>query len=158
MKSIEKEFVDFYINVGKSWGLDTLSSKLIGILYLEPKEICIEKLAEKTGYSLASISNKMRFIESFGVIKRIKKPGSKKVFYYMEKDAIKLAQMHFEKIYEAEIMPAKKLMPELLDKFKKVNLNNDEKEKYKIIKNYNKQILDIEKVFHKLTSYLDELK
>lgn len=158
MKSIEKEFVDFYINVGKSWGLDTLSSKLMGMLYLEPKEICIEKLAEKTGYSLASISNKMRFIETFGVIKRIKKPGSKKVFYYMEKDCIKLTQIHFEKIYASEIIPAKKFMPKLLDKFKKVKLNNDEKEKYKIIKNYNKQILDIEKVFQKLTSYLDELK
>ncbi len=158
MKSIEKEFVDFYINVGKSWGLDTLSSKLMGILYLEPTEICIEKLAEKTGYSLASISNKMRFIETFGVIQRIKKPGSKKVFYYMEKDCIKLTQMHFEKIYESEITPAKKFMPKLLDKFKKANLNNDEKEKYEIIKNYNKQILDIEKVFQKLTSYMDEIK
>ena len=158
MKSIEKEFVDFYINVGKSWGLDILSSKLMGMLYLEPKEICIEKLAEKTGYSLASISNKMRFLEATGMVQRIKKAGSKKVFYYMEKDCIKLTQIHFEKIYEAEIEPAKKLMPKLLDKFKKVNLNNDDKKKYEIIKKYNKQILDIEKVFHKLTSYLDELK
>lgn len=158
MKSIEKEFVDFYIGVGRTWGLDTLSSKLIGILYLEPEEICIDELAKKTGYSLPSISNKMHFIETMGIVKRIKKPGSKKLFYFMEKDAIKVARMHFEKIYEAEIIPAKKLMPKLLDKYKKVNLNNEEKKKLEIIKNYNKQMLNIDKVYSKLNEYFDELE
>ena len=158
MKSIEKEFIDFYIGVGRTWGLDTLSSKLIGILYLEPEEICIEELAKKTGYSLPSISNKMNFIETMGIVKRIKKPGSKKLFYFMEKDAIKVARMHFEKIYESEIEPAKKLMPKLLDKYKKVNLNNEEKKKLEIIKNYNKQMLNIDKVYSKLNEYFDELK
>jgi len=150
MESIEKEFIDFYIKVGKTWGMDILSSKLLGILYLDPKEISIEELAKKTGYSLASISNKMRFLENFGMITRIKKPGSRKVYYYMEKDAIKLAKMHFEKIYEAEIKPAKKVIPELLDKFKNIDLNKDERKKYEIIKNYNSQLKDIDNIYDKL--------
>lgn len=158
MENIEKEFVNFYVQVGKTWGLDNLSSKLIGILYLEPKEISIEDLAKRTGYSLASISNKMRYLENFGVLQRIKKPGSKKVFYYMEKDCIKLTQMHFEKIYSTEILPAKELMPRLLDKFKKEKLNKKEREKYEIIKNYHKQMLDVEKVYFKILDYLNELR
>ena len=157
MKQVEKEFIDYSIQVGKIWGLDTLSSRLFGIVYLESKEIAIEDLAKITGYSLASISNKMRFLEVMGVAQRIKKPGSKKVFYFMEKDVVKMTKMHFEKIYESEILPAKTIMPKLINKFKGKKFNKKESEKFKIIKNYYSQILKVEKVFENINKQLDEI-
>ncbi|MBT4460949.1 hypothetical protein HN789_07715 [archaeon] len=158
MESIESEFTKFCITSGKGYGLDSLSSKLFSIIYLESSEIALDQLAKITGYSLASVSNKMRLLESFGMVQRIKKPGSKKVFYYMEKDVIKLTKMHFEKIIQAEIEPAKQMMPELITKFKTKKLNKKDKTKLGIIKNYYKQMLGVEEIMIDMIQKLDKLK
>ena len=118
MSAIDLEFTKFCMVSSKGYGLDNLSAKLSSILYLEPIEISIEELAKRTGYSLASISNKMKILESFGMVRRVKNPGSKKLYYYMEKDLVKLTRMHFEKIYTSEIIPAKKCYLKLLKNLK----------------------------------------
>ena len=158
MKSIEEEFTDFCIQSGRNHGLDSVCSKLFGILFLEPEEICIDELAKKTGYSLASVSNKMRFLQGFGFVQRIKKPGSKKVFYFMEKDVVKLTLMHFEKMQTAEVIPAKELMPKLIEKFERKKLNKIEAQKYKIIKDYYKNMLKIDKLMQTLILDLKKIK
>ena len=158
MESIEKEFVSFCIQSGRNYGLDSISSKLFGIIFLEINEISLYELSKKTGYSLASVSNKMRFLQGFGFVQRIKKPGSKKVFYYMEKDVVKLTLMHFEKIQTAEITPAKELMPKLIEKFEKKNLNKDETKKYQIIKDYYNNMVKIDDLMQKFTTGLKKIK
>ena len=114
--SLEKEWMEFGVGVGRSMGFDLLTSKLISILYLEPESISMESLAKTTGYCLASVSNKLKPLEQLGMIERKKKPGSKKLFYYMEKDLSVVMRKFFEMGYEREIKPAKEVIPGLLKK------------------------------------------
>ena len=55
MKRFENDFLDFLTETSQKKNMDSLSSKLIAILYIEPREVSIEELAKRTGYSLASI-------------------------------------------------------------------------------------------------------
>ena len=158
MISIEKEFLHFTHSICHTWGLDELSSKLFGILYLEPHEISIENLSKRTGYSLASISNKMRFLEEFGMAERLKKPGSKRVYYYLDKDYIKLTRKFFNKAYQTEILTIKKSIPALMDKFKKEKLNKHELEKFKIIESLYEQAIKIDEVYQDMIKNLNTLK
>lgn len=95
MKNLEKEAVGFFKGIGRMHGLDDLSSMIFAILITEPEEITMQDLAKKTGYSLASISNKVKMLVDFGVITRNAKPGSKKAYLYMEKDFLKLFKTRF---------------------------------------------------------------
>jgi len=158
MGGIEKEFLEFCIHSGKNYGLDSVSSKLFGIVFLEPEAISMEDLVNRTGYSLASISNKMRFLQNFGLVERIKKPGSKKVFYYMEKDVIKLTLMHLEKIKSSEVIPAKEVLPKLIEKADMGKMSEMELKKLRIIKEYYKNMLIIDKHIQKLIDDLKEVK
>ncbi|RMF55947.1 hypothetical protein D6745_00770 [Candidatus Woesearchaeota archaeon] len=158
MKEFERKFINFIVGVYRAFGMDMLSSKLLAILYLEPNEIPMEKLAKMTGYSLASVSNKMRLFEGTNTVQRIKKPGTKRVFYYMEKDFCRLMENKFKAFYEKEILPSKKFVPQLLKENRGINLNNEEKEKMRIIKNYYKQMLMIEKALRNINFHLKKMK
>lgn len=148
--TIEKEMREFAEQVFRNFGLDILSSKIIAILYTEPEEVALEELSKKTGYSLASISNKTRFLENVEMIEKVKKPGSKKVYYYMEKDLFKMMQKKLEKAYEAEINPAKQKVPEIIEKYKNKKLNEKSKKKLEIMQNYYQQIIKLDKVFRQM--------
>lgn len=157
MENIEKEFTDFLQNVYKDFGLDTLSSKLISILFIEPDEISIEELSNRTGYSLASISNKMRVLENLGVAKRIKKPGTKKVFYFVEKDVVKLQIKKIEAFTNKFMTPAKEILPRIIEKNKDKPVDEMSRKKLKIISDYYQQMLKIEKALKHLEKYLKEI-
>lgn len=158
MDKIEKEFIRFSVQVGKGYGMDTLTSKLFGYLYLEPGEMTMGQLAKKTGYSLASISNKLKILIAMGLATRIKKPGSKKVYFYMQKDVVELVRLYIDRVFEVEIEPVKKTLPKLLENLSKKELTSLEKTKYNIIENYYKQTLLVENIMKQAKKNLEELR
>ena len=63
METLENEFTDFMVKVMHGMGFDTLSSKLFSLTFLGPDEVSLDELEKKTGYSAASVCNKMNFME-----------------------------------------------------------------------------------------------
>ena len=146
MDKLENEFAEFIQQVFKNLGLDSLSSRIVAFLYIEPTEISIERLSRKTGYSLSSISTKAKFLENVNIIEKIKKPGSKKVYYFMEKDIFKILDSKVDKVMEGEVAPAKENIPKIIEKYQGKKLTEKSKKTLNIIKNYHKQILAMEKL------------
>jgi len=142
MEYIEQEFINFYQRIAKNIGLDNITSILFAKLYLEPDEISMEELASQTGFSLASISNKIKLLDAMGLITKSTKPGSKKIYLFMEKNFKKLMIQHFRKKQELIFKPAKEKIPEII-KNAKVK-NKIEKQKLNILKNYLTQIIELE--------------
>lgn len=157
-KSMESEFEEFAITVFHQWGIDTPTCRLFAILYLESNEVSIDDLAKRTGYSLASVSNKMRLLLGSHVIRRIKKPGSKKVYYYGEKNLKKIFGLKIDKAILTEVEPAKAIIPNMLKKYAKAKLSVDGKKKYSVINNYYKQILQFEKFLIKMKKEFESIK
>ncbi len=149
MHDFEREFIDFEAEVGKNAGMDPLASTIFMMLFLEPGELSMEELAERTGYSLASIHNKMKILERVGHVKKIRKPGTKKVFYYMEKDMMKNFFEIMENTYLTRVKPTIAFLPELIGKYKNAKLTETEKQKMEIIKKYNSQLMKVEKMMEK---------
>jgi|SRR3989344_4727842 len=143
MSKTEEEFIEIVATAAKGHGFDDLSSKIIGILYIEPKELSLDEIAQKTGYSLASISNSVKAIENARVIKRLKKPKSHKTYFFMEKDLNKLTREMISKKYNAEINPAKEKLPGMIKTLReqtKSSKKDDDKKKLGIMENYLEQI------------------
>jgi len=157
MEGLEEEFVGFISNVFRSYGLGDLASKIIGILYLEPEAVAMEDIARKTGYSLASISNTMKILGNIGVVQRIKKPGTKKVFFYMEKDLARLNIMKLRAAQNNFIKPAKEILPQIIDKYKNRIKDEKSKQKLRIIENYHAQILVSEEILQQAIERLEEM-
>jgi DNA-binding transcriptional regulator GbsR (MarR family) len=141
MEGLEDEFVQLLMDVGVNLGMDPLVVKLSGILFMSPEEVSLEELAEKTGYSLASVSNKMKLLEKTGNVRRIRKPKSKKEYYFVEKDALKLFRKKLELVHSEYIRPIEQRLPVIMEKYKNSRLNGSDRKKLQYIRGYHKQLV-----------------
>jgi DNA-binding transcriptional regulator GbsR (MarR family) len=151
MKTLELDnrFIELVSQIGMFHGFDKLCSVIFGILYLEPRELTMDDIAKRTGYSLPSISNSMKLIEKTGFLKIIRKPKTKQLFFFIEKDMSRHVKEMVEKMHKVKIVPAKETLPSIISEYKElIRKNNDTiaKEKLKIIESYYHYILKSEKI------------
>ena len=157
LKSPKEEFIHLMTENCKVDGLDELSSRIIALLYAEPNELSLEEIAKRTKYSLSGICTATKLIERIGLIKRIKKPKSRKVYFYMEKSMIMFSLDITRKKYEKVILPTKQEIPLIIKRYKREKSENSKKE-LKIIENYYKEILISESIMKKLIQMLENAK
>lgn len=143
---LSQDFIKITSNIADAAGQDYLLGVIFGNLFLQPGEIAMEELAKKCGYSLASISQKIKLIEQFGIIKKNTRPGSRKIYLSMEKDLLNVWLRQVYLLGEKKIRVAKEQLPVLLANYKNKLTTKQDKEIYQIIKKYYQQILLFEKI------------
>ncbi len=155
-REIEEKMLDLFSRINYEFGNDDATARLAGMIYLSPKEVSLEELAERTGYSHASISNKTGMLINVGIIKKVRRPGTKKAYFYMEKDMKKLMCSTFKKVLELKLRPIKNRMPPLIEEYKKeVKKGDSESEqKLRILQNYLKDIKVIEEKMSRMVNEL----
>ena len=144
--SIDQNFIDFMVQIGKISGFDDLTAKIFAILYLEPEDIAMDDLSKQTGYSLASISNKVKLLESINLLKKIKKPKSKKIYLYIDKDYLEILKDHLLKMQQLKLNLIKDKMPAIIEEYKSKAKTEKEKKKLKILENYLSQTLKFDNI------------
>ncbi|MBU2561319.1 MAG: hypothetical protein KKD17_03400 [Nanoarchaeota archaeon] len=142
--------------VFSGFGLDQLSSRLVGMIFLDPKEISMEELAKRTGYSLASVSNKLKMLEMHQMVVRVRKPGTKKAFYFIEKDVHAIMRRKLNVIFDQFLGPARSSLPAMIEKCRKSRMSAEERQKIEIVQGYYSQLLEVEKVFEKIRKDLEK--
>lgn len=158
MDKLDRKIVEMGEEVFRVYGLDPLSTKILSLLYFEPRELSMEELAEMTGYSLASISLKMSTLEKFWGVKRKKKTGSRKAYFCMRKDYIGLVEDSLRKMYEFESGIAKRRLPELIEEYREEANSDYELDKLNILENYCNQLADLRKLLELLAEKSSELR
>ena len=142
----KEDFIELITQNMKVQGFDSISSKIIGVLFIETKEISLEDIAKKTGYSLSAVSTAMKGLDSLHVIKRIKKPGSRKVFFYLDKNIISAGVQVLKTKYEKVMLPSKKALPEIIEEYKFFDDSEISKKELEIVENYYQQLIKMENV------------
>lgn len=155
--TLETEFTDFVIDAGKIAGQDEITSKIIALLFLE-KELSLDEIAKRTGYSLPSISNKAKILEMFKVLKKSRKPNSKKIYLNMDKDVMNMFHENMMKIHNAKINLAKERLPNIITKYKTKAKTEKEKEKIKIIEDHMKIVKKFEKMLNHMKEFVENEK
>jgi len=158
MDDIDKDFIEMYRGFGTAMGLDNLFITLFAKLYIEPEELAMDELAKETGYSLASVSNKIKMLEAMGIVKRTRKPGSKKIFLYAEKDFLKMTKNHLVKKEENCINFVKAKLPDIIKKYKNKVKTERAKGKLRILENYYNQILKFESLIANIRKEIEKLE
>ncbi len=143
---LSRDFIKITSNIADAAGQDYLLGVIFGILFLQDKEIAMEELAKQCGYSLASVSQKIKIIEQFGIIKKSTRPGSRKIYLSMEKDLLNVWLKQIYSVGEKKIKVAREQLPLLLAAYKNKLMTEEDKRVYQIIKKYHQQIILFDKI------------
>lgn len=115
--SPKEEFKEALYGSFKALGIDDFSSRLLSALQSEVEEISLGELAETTGYSLSAMSTALKAMEERGLVKRFKKPKSRRVYILMDMDITTLYTELQKKRYEQSLIPALKKIPKIMAKY-----------------------------------------
>ncbi|KAF1075262.1 GbsR/MarR family transcriptional regulator [Methanogenium sp. MK-MG] len=146
MDDCDHAFVSYYQKIGRAYGMDDLSVKIFALLFVSPTEISLEDLAKETRYSLSSVSNKAKMLEMNNWITRVRKAGSKKVFYYTEKDMMTSILRIMERVGSVEATAAKAEIPTIISHLKSHDMSDEEKEKIEILRIYLHDMQTLDKI------------
>lgn len=102
LKPIDKELEKLLLKSNGDLHQPKVLNKVIFMLLLSEKEISMEELAKKTKYSLATLSNTIKYAEKMDMIERVPHKGTKRVyvkskndFYDLVKNTIKIQHNNF---------------------------------------------------------------
>ncbi len=87
-KEIENKMLSLFSRITSSLGYSQVHGKIIGILMIEGKPLSLQEISKRTRYSLGSISLSLDLLEFFGIIKKFKKSGERKVFVKLTGDLL----------------------------------------------------------------------
>jgi DNA-binding transcriptional regulator GbsR (MarR family) len=81
-----------------------------------------------------------------GFLKKVKHPGTKKVYLYCEKSITNMLLMKLKFVIEVEMKPSKTILPNIIANSKKEKLTSEDKAKIANIKSCLDDMLNIEKL------------
>jgi DNA-binding transcriptional regulator GbsR (MarR family) len=152
--SPKQEFTELIAQNLKSEGFDEISSRIVGVLFIEPEEMSLEEISIETGYSLSAVSTAMKNLSQFHIVRRFKKPGSKKAFFFLDKNLASIGAQALRMKYNSVILPSKKILPDIIKKYESEGLDKTTGE-LEIITRYYRQIMKLESIVEK---FLDEME
>lgn len=155
MEPLDRQFTEFYRTIGKSYNFDDLTTLIYARLFIDPDEVAMEDLAKETGYSLASISNKLKLLETCGVVTRRTRPGTRKIYVYAEKDMMKMMMSFFVQYQQGEAVRVKEEIPRMLEALKGKKLRKREKGQAAILKKYYNDTIALDRMITQLMTARD---
>lgn len=133
-----EEFREIIYESCKAMGLDDFPSRLISLLQSEKEGISLGELSDITGYSLSNLSTTIKGMEDKQMVKKFKKPRSRKIYVVMDNDITSLFIELQKKRYQHSLKPSIKKISEIISRYE--NTKNFEEELV-MIKDYYQQTL-----------------
>ena len=87
-RDLEAEIINTFSDITTHLGYSSTHGRILAVLLMSDRPISLPDLAKKTGYSISSISISLDFLELFGMIKKIKKSGDRKLYVELTGDLL----------------------------------------------------------------------
>ena len=84
LDAVEREVISLWEDLAEERGFNRVLGKVIFTLLIEERPLSQGELAEKTGYSIPTISRVLNTLVSLGSARKASMPGSRLTLYYME--------------------------------------------------------------------------
>lgn len=146
VKTTYPESIDCYQNLiassMASFGLKTVDTTIYAFVYCSLDNVSLDDVAKGTGYSLATVSTVAKQLIAIHLLKKVKKPGTKKVFLSASRNGAEMITEKLSAVLNLVVAPKKESLPKLISSLKKDIRNEKSASKKEIGKNYLKLLED----------------
>lgn len=119
MTRAEEDLHKLLVDMGLKSGVKLITAKVFAIVFAVPDEIALEDIASRSGYSLSAVSTAVKELERFRKVRRMRHPGSRKVFVKGEKNFVKLFHEQLRASREYMVKPFRESLPFIIKQLKK---------------------------------------
>lgn len=110
-KAIE-QFILYWGDMGGQWGVNRSVAQIHALLYLSTKPMNAEEITETLGIARSNVSNSLKELASWKLIKRVPIAGDRREHFEAETDVMEMAMRIAQGRKEREIDPAARALKE----------------------------------------------
>jgi DNA-binding transcriptional regulator GbsR (MarR family) len=107
-------FVLHFGEMGSRWGINRTVGQIYALLYLSPRPLCAEQIAEELGVSRSNVSMSLRELQAWNLVLLKHLPGDRRDFFTTPDDVWQILRTLAEERKKREVDPTLSVLRELL--------------------------------------------
>src|SRR3954454_16052157 len=105
LSSIQQKFILHWGEMGLRWGINRTVAQIHALLYLSPKPLTAEEICEALGVARSNVSNSLRELQNWGIVKVVHVMGDRRDHFESLKDVWEMFRQVLDERKKREIDP-----------------------------------------------------
>ncbi len=114
LSSVQQNFILHWGEMGTRWGINRTVAQIHALLYLSPKPLPAEDIAETLAVARSNVSNSLKELQGWGIIKRIHVLGDSRDHFESMKDVWEMFRVVLDERKKREIDPTMRMLRECI--------------------------------------------
>ena len=112
LPAVEQKFVLHWGEMGTRWGINRTVAQIHALLYISPKPLHAEEIAETLGVARSNVSTSLKELQGWGIVKMVHVMGDKRDHFETLKDVWEMFRIVLDERKRREIDPTVALLRE----------------------------------------------
>ena len=109
---IQKKFILHWGEMGARWGINRTVAQIHALLYLSPKPLDAEQIADTLGVARSNVSNSLKELQGWGVVKVVHTLGERRDQFECMKDVWEMFRLIMDERKRRECDPTLQMLRE----------------------------------------------
>jgi DNA-binding transcriptional regulator GbsR (MarR family) len=114
LSPIQQKFILHWGEMGTRWGINRTVAQIHALLFLSSTPLSAEEITETLGVARSNVSNSLRELQSWGIVKLVHRMGDKRDHFESMKDIWEMFRVVLDERKKREIDPTLRLLRECL--------------------------------------------
>ena len=114
LTGVQKQYILHWGEMGTRWGINRTVAQIHALLYLSPKALPAEEIAETLSVARSNVSTSIRELETWGIVRAVHVLGDRREHYESMKDVWEMFRLVIEQRKRREIDPTRDILRQCL--------------------------------------------
>ena len=114
LSTVQQKFVLHWGEMGTRWGINRTVAQIHALLYISPKPLNAEEIAETLGVARSNVSNSLRELQSWRIVKLVHVLGDKRDHFESMKDVWEMFRVVLDERKRREVDPTVAMLEECI--------------------------------------------
>src|ERR1051325_1107166 len=114
LTAIQKQYILHWGEMGTRWGINRTVAQIHALLYLSPKPLAADEIAETLSVARSNVSTSIRELQSWGIIRTVHVMGDRRDHFESLKDVWEMCRIVMDERKKRECDPTLKVLRECM--------------------------------------------
>jgi DNA-binding transcriptional regulator GbsR (MarR family) len=115
LTGVQKQYILHWGEMGTRWGINRTVAQIHALLYLSPRALPAEEIAETLSVARSNVSTSIRELEGWGIVRAVHVLGDRREHYESMKDVWEMFRLVIEHRKRREIDPTREMLRRSLE-------------------------------------------
>ena len=114
LSSVQQKFILHWGEMGTRWGINRTVAQIHALLYISPQPLPAEEIADTLAVARSNVSNSLKELQGWGIVKRIHVLGDSRDHFESMKDVWEMFRVVLDERKKREIDPTLRILKECI--------------------------------------------